>query len=157
MTARGQRIEYEDRPHFVYRHYDAAGRLLYVGLTMNPERRPYERGRRPWFDKSVRVDIVGPMSRAEGVKAERRAIADEEPLHNDRCGPLRGEDPQHADVAEFARELDVTRAEARQFWPMVANDPDLRRRMVADREMASGIAQMLYGAPFGPPSRRVTA
>jgi hypothetical protein len=68
--------------HYVYRHYDADGRLLCVGMTKNPARRPYERRDRPWIGDSARVDVSGPMSHDEAAAVERRVIAEEKPLHN---------------------------------------------------------------------------
>lgn len=72
----------DGRPHYIYRHYDADGVLLYVGLTVNPDRRPHERRERPFLKASVRCAISAPMSRAEALAAERAAIRDELPLHN---------------------------------------------------------------------------
>lgn len=71
-----------DRPHYVYRHYDADDQLLYVGMTANPKRRPYERKGRPFLADSVRCDVTGPMPRLDAMAAERAAIVHEKPLHN---------------------------------------------------------------------------
>lgn len=73
----------DDRPHFVYRHYDAEGRLLYVGCTSNPDKRPLHRsGRKEWIGRSVRVELSEPMSRADALNEEARAVRDEQPEAN---------------------------------------------------------------------------
>lgn len=70
------------QPHWLYRHYDADEALLYVGMTREPERRPYRREARPWLAASVRVDLEGPMSRVMALRSEEWAIEAEEPRHN---------------------------------------------------------------------------
>lgn len=71
----------EDRPHYIYRHFDADGRLLYVGLTVNPRKRPFARQGRPWVASS-HIQVSAPMGKDEALAAERAAIRDEAPVHN---------------------------------------------------------------------------
>lgn len=69
--------------YWIYRHYDAAAALLYVGMTKNPESRPYVKyGREHWIDDSARVEVDGPYPLDEAAALERKAIRDEAPLHN---------------------------------------------------------------------------
>jgi hypothetical protein len=73
-----------DRPHYIYRHFAPCGTLLYVGLTVHPTVRPWVRWQRPWVDDTIRVEVSGPLDRADALAGERRAIRDEEPVHNKR-------------------------------------------------------------------------
>jgi predicted GIY-YIG superfamily endonuclease len=67
----------------LYRHYDAGGRLLYVGISIDPNRRfrkhSYESD---WFDRVTTVKIERFATHAEAVAAERVAVRDEKPEHN---------------------------------------------------------------------------
>lgn len=71
-----------NRPHWVYRHYDADGVLLYVGMTVNPKRRPFERRERPWMVASMRVTLDGPFTQDEAAALERKVIREDHPLYN---------------------------------------------------------------------------
>lgn len=74
----------------LYRHYDEAGRLLYVGISWSSIARfaAGHRQRASWAERTVRIDIERFPSRGEALEAERRAIAEEEPLHNGDAAPL---------------------------------------------------------------------
>lgn len=67
----------------LYRHFDADGRLLYVGISLSPARRlsNHAAGSR-WADKIAHVTIEWLPTRQEALAAEGRAIASENPLHN---------------------------------------------------------------------------
>lgn len=67
----------------LYRHYDAAGALLYVGISLCAIGRlsQHRRGAE-WFDQIARVDIEWFPSRDEAETAERAAIGLESPRHN---------------------------------------------------------------------------
>lgn len=39
MRAEGRRYRLEEQPHYIYRCFDAAGRLLYVGCTSDMKKR----------------------------------------------------------------------------------------------------------------------
>lgn len=71
------------RRHFVYRAYDAAGQLLYVGMTIDLDRRRREhKTNRIWFDQAVRFRIAGPYNYQSARRIERQAINSERPVHN---------------------------------------------------------------------------
>lgn len=80
------------RPHYLYRCYDTAGRLLYIGCTANVKRRMQGhkrclgRGNRAsqWLAACMdRVEVEGPFAgRDAGRAAERDAIQTEQPLFN---------------------------------------------------------------------------
>lgn len=76
----------------LYRHYDAEGRLLYVGMSVNPMRRLHvHSGVSPWFPQIARVEMQWFDSSAEAEAAETAAIRTERPLFNiaDRRGAQR--------------------------------------------------------------------
>jgi predicted GIY-YIG superfamily endonuclease/DNA-binding XRE family transcriptional regulator len=67
----------------LYRHFDAEGRLIYVGVSANPTRRMWEhRCRTDWAAETVRSETFWYPTRPEALAAEREAIAKEMPLAN---------------------------------------------------------------------------
>lgn len=67
----------------LYRHYDAQGVLLYVGVSLNAVGRLADHKRAaPWFCKISRVTVEHYASREAALEAERLAIVAEKPLHN---------------------------------------------------------------------------
>lgn len=76
---------YSDMVHratCVYRLYDAADRLLYVGLSMSPHGRFEKHKRKPWWRDVERTEIEWFAGREAAKAAERSAIHHENPLHN---------------------------------------------------------------------------
>jgi predicted GIY-YIG superfamily endonuclease len=69
--------------HCLYRFYNVAGRLLYVGLTGNPGNRigQHRRGK-TWWCEVARMEVEHCASRSALVEAETRAIERERPLYN---------------------------------------------------------------------------
>lgn len=95
-------------PHYLYRCYDAAGRLLYIGCTTNPRRRlalhrSSQRTRASRllqrYMASCQVDADVYPSEAAGRDAERVAIRAEQPLFN----------VQHRGVPGWLIEPDIRR------------------------------------------------
>lgn len=73
------------KTHALYRFYDVAGDLLYVGITVDPGRRlERHRGDKPWWHEVARVELEQHPTRASVLTAERAAIANEKPRHNIR-------------------------------------------------------------------------
>lgn len=72
--------------HFLYRHYDAEGVLLYIGVTMFPKSRlASHKSLSPWGGQIARVDIssyIGWAGRQAALDDEAYAIAYERPKHN---------------------------------------------------------------------------
>jgi hypothetical protein len=67
----------------LYRHYDDAGRLLYVGIALSPvSRLRAHRARAHWFDDIARITIERFGDTAAARKAERTAVEVEKPLFN---------------------------------------------------------------------------
>lgn len=67
----------------LYRHFDADGKLLYVGISLSAiNRLGQHKDNSHWYSKISRVDIEKFDSREEVVAAERKAIKEENPAHN---------------------------------------------------------------------------
>lgn len=87
-----------NRPHFLYRCFDAEGTLLYVGVTQDVEGRMFHHlhlcnaGKQP--NDTLRRHMVRHSSepfatKVEARAAERRAILNEGPLLNRQHNPSR--------------------------------------------------------------------
>ncbi len=67
----------------LYRHFDKAGTLLYVGVSLNALiRLTAHADNARWFKQIARVEITNWATREASLRAERRAIRLEKPLHN---------------------------------------------------------------------------
>ena len=67
----------------LYRHYDAAGCLLYVGISLSATARlGTHRAQARWADSIARVDVEYLPDRPQAIAAERRAIVAEKPRWN---------------------------------------------------------------------------
>ncbi|MEO1720939.1 MAG: hypothetical protein AAFR84_00890 [Pseudomonadota bacterium] len=67
----------------LYRHYDADGVLLYVGIALNHvSRLSQHMASASWFYEIARIEVEHFDSRLAAETAERIAIRDERPLHN---------------------------------------------------------------------------
>lgn len=75
----------------LYRHFDADGQLLYVGITSDLQSRTsHHKATSAWFDKVARTTTVCFDTREAALAAEAAAITKEKPLHN-RDHAYRGE------------------------------------------------------------------
>lgn len=81
MTATAERTA-------LYRYFDAAGVLLYVGISNDPDFRAkahrYESRPGDWPKRAVRRTDEWHKSRADALAAEERAIRAEQPLFNEK-------------------------------------------------------------------------
>ncbi len=76
--------------HQLYRHFDAAGQLLYVGISLSAVARlAAHKGSAHWYDQITSVSIEQCESREALLDAEREAILAERPLHNVVFGSAR--------------------------------------------------------------------
>jgi len=67
----------------LYRHYDAEGKLLYVGVSLSPAARTYQHSKSAhWFRDISRIDVEWHDDREKALDAERIAIKGERPEHN---------------------------------------------------------------------------
>lgn len=70
-------------PTQLYRHYDAEGRLLYVGISLSAVVRLQKHNfDAHWSRNIARMDIEHFPSRDAALEAESMAIQSEKPLHN---------------------------------------------------------------------------
>lgn len=70
------------RPHAVYRHWNAAGELLYVGTTSDPDRRWAAHYWQPWRPLVAASQVTWFPTRGLAFLAEWVAIDTEHPIHN---------------------------------------------------------------------------
>lgn len=71
------------RDHWVYRHYNDAGELLYVGCTMHlKQRRTQHALAAHWYPASTRCVLTGPLNRTAAYELEARLIRDLGPRFN---------------------------------------------------------------------------
>lgn len=71
------------RPHALYRFFDRSDVLLYVGITVDPGARfKKHRGDKPWWNQVDHIGIEHFATRKEAEAAEKKAIQEEQPLHN---------------------------------------------------------------------------
>ena len=67
----------------VYRLYDDAGVLLYVGVTKDPDTRcKWHVARQPWGAEIARHEVIWLDDRVEAHRLETAVIASANPLHN---------------------------------------------------------------------------
>lgn len=67
----------------LYRHFDAAGVLLYVGVSSDPRSRSYSHRRHSaWTEFAVREEVEWLPDRDAALVAEKAAIVSEKPLFN---------------------------------------------------------------------------
>lgn len=79
-----RRLVHDVQPNLLYRFYDAAGRLLYVGVTANLPQRLRGHGKRDWWQDVRTMHAEPHRGRRAVLAAERAAIEQERPLHNVR-------------------------------------------------------------------------
>lgn len=88
------------RPHYVYRLFDAAERLLYVGFTVAPRQRMRQHaGEQPWWPEVATARLDQYANRADALAVEATAIATENPVHNVYRGRLVETAPQQSVAA----------------------------------------------------------
>lgn len=67
----------------LYRYFDVDGRLLYVGVAKDPDKRDREHHcTSEWYEHAVRREIEWHDTRQDALAAERQAIRNELPLFN---------------------------------------------------------------------------
>ena len=73
------------KPTKIYRHYDACGCLLYVGIAYDAVRRNYAHAGTSWWSKwteRIQLDEQVYETRSAAVEAERELIQTELPVFN---------------------------------------------------------------------------
>lgn len=88
-------MEKPPKNHDLYRHFDADGKLLYVGISFCAVLRlSQHRTNAGWYDDIVSVTIEKFATREEVLEAEKKAIQTENPVHNIKLVPP----PEHSRV-----------------------------------------------------------
>ena len=73
----------EDKRCALYRHFDATGILLYVGISFHPLVRTKQHSAVSWWtDQIANITIEYFPTRMEAMAAEAKAVQEENPLHN---------------------------------------------------------------------------
>lgn len=98
----------------LYRHLDASGRLLYVGISLSTAiRLMAHRHSSPWFDQIANITIERFDSREAALHAETMAIITEKPIYNLDQTPTSKRASHVIYVNEAAKLLGITRREFR--------------------------------------------
>lgn len=84
-------------PTDLYRFFDSAGQLLYVGISLSAAARASQhRAEKPWWGDVARMDVEHYDNRTDAARAELTAIKTERPLHNVVGNPAARRRPNHA-------------------------------------------------------------
>lgn len=83
MTTR-RPVDNTTRENFVYSMHDGQGRVLYIGVTRNPDLRwrGHAMNNPGLTEATVRCKMRGPYLRPVALRLERAAILQENPLFN---------------------------------------------------------------------------
>jgi hypothetical protein len=83
MSEPAEVVPLVDRAHVLYRMYDRAQQLLYVGITFDPRARWRAHGEdKFWWTDVASIEIKHFRSRVAAERAERRSIQSDRPLYN---------------------------------------------------------------------------
>lgn len=74
----------------VYRLFDNAGRLLYVGISKDPFNRWQEHAGKRWWPEVASYEARWHATRADARAEEKRAMGAEGPVHNIHSAPRHG-------------------------------------------------------------------
>jgi predicted GIY-YIG superfamily endonuclease len=80
----------------LYRHFDADGELLYVGISLDTMRRLLQHKGSEWQQEIAKVEIEWLPTREAALRAEADAITTEQPLWNRRGAGKPVENPWYA-------------------------------------------------------------
>lgn len=123
----------------LYRHFDDANNLLYVGVSAAPYNRIGEHMHSShWAERVCTVTLEWHQSRADAVKAEADAIKNEKPLFNSqrrrRNGGAIKRVGSGSDNTEIISRIERCIAETGESWSefgkRAVNDFGLRKRLV---------------------------
>lgn len=135
--------EYWTGKHVMYRFFDEADDLLYIGASSNlPARMDNHRAASPWYAEVARLGIQVFRSGVDALDAERTAIRMECPRYNVRSSGKRTyrERPNTRRLSEDGRDLMIDILRARRMTVR-----ELAQRC-GDKKHRSGIAHLLSGA-----------
>ncbi|MFC8463367.1 hypothetical protein [Streptomyces sp. NPDC057250] len=103
-----------DRRTALYRLYDAADVLLYIGISHQPDVRFAQHASdKPWWTDVARRDVEWHDDRPSAEAAEAEAIRAEDPEHNGTFSPRRRYSAHDLIAADGIQELSLTLARPR--------------------------------------------
>ncbi|MBL0779442.1 GIY-YIG nuclease family protein [Streptomyces albidoflavus] len=116
----------------LYRLFDRAGALLYVGIASDPRARWVQhKGDKPWWPDVHRYELEWLLSRGSALQKESRVIAEERPLHNilgagpaRRLSDLTGRAPLVPDALLSIRDIMARHQLSRQTLHAYRQRPD---------------------------------
>jgi excinuclease UvrABC nuclease subunit len=118
----------------LYRHFDAGGDLLYVGMSRNAAARLRGHKNASWYDDIASITIEHFETKAAAADAEWRAIQDEHPKFNKLRYPRKA-----AAAAYAALDRQARRATPHQLYPAGCAFLAIRRAVEeCDRVLQSG-------------------
>lgn len=122
--------------HAVYRMFDEAGRILYIGFSGRAGRRFDQHSTKAWFPQVANITLEWFPTKAAATLAERRAIEAEQPRYNTagKTKPLRSPRERSA-MPKFAELL------TEQFDFPVLPAEDIALIAAVRRELASDTAR----------------
>lgn len=106
------------RPGTLYRLFDAEGKLLYVGASVNaPGRLETHRRDKSWWPEVARATFEHFETRHLAIVEEARAIDTEEPKYNKAPGRMCA-NPDDLAARRLTREQVTRRRNARTMYPV---------------------------------------
>jgi hypothetical protein len=118
----------------LYRHYDAGGALLYVGVSLCAVARLSQHmASSSWATDIERIDVQWFKSRDAALAAERNAIQAERPVYNVKLGerPARRY-PRSKEKIKYPQELITKIGGAANFAERASIHPDAPRQLTRD-------------------------
>jgi predicted GIY-YIG superfamily endonuclease len=105
----------------LYRHFNAAGELLYVGISLSPTTRLYQhRSGARWFREISSVTVEWFDCRQFAETAERQAIKSEKPRYN--IAHADNQKPVAKTGRYWVHEIETGRYDGCYFDSVVANE-----------------------------------
>lgn len=141
---------------FLYRHYDARGDLLYVGMSLSVMSRQFSHFKNAVWANSIYQIIIEPFStRDELVEAEKLAIQIEFPKfnisHNERLH----------DQSDLPVRRQVVASAALKLVPKVEKPPEVKNELMTTKAVAEWLGvsvswlEQRRAKGEGPPARRL--
>lgn len=136
----------------LYRHFNADGTLLYIGISINPLMRTRLHSvNSDWRLDIATITVQWFSDKATALEAERAAIAKEKPLHN---GAPRGKKPQakggtadnSALLSKIYAHIKASGETRTAFGGRVANDYSLISRLEAGVEPRASTVERILAA-----------
>ena len=131
----------------LYRMFDGAGQLLYVGISSRAALRwEQHRAQKPWWEDVARVEVEHHYDRESALMAEREAILAEKPRHNIAGSiAMRGLLPGPALADELQRPKRIGLRSLVVRWPVAERLAEQFWQVVRSRHGAWAVALVVDG------------